>query len=1225
MVDPIARAATALDQPITTPQGIDLDQPQDASIGTSLRSAFVSGNSVAAGLRARRTLNATFPPAEGFDPAEHIRGAEERRLDFLLPLIEADEGIADEVALTQSPEELDFLAETIHGNQERLGEAFENGALVGVSGMLAGGMIDLPTLLGGAGIKALATTARSLNAARVAGAARIAAVGAAEATTVTALEALSDPSIGASELALSAGAGAGFGAALGGAFPRAIANVTDETVEVLADDVADVVNAGRPLSAGAAAVQETAPAQGSSPGLSRLLPFPRSPKARILQMATQARDQLAPSGYTAGSRAFGIMNRLFRFEIPMVEEVGGVAGRQPSAQSIYEDLQLNGSEHFLQSQRTHREMLKDVYGNSGLTIRRRSGGGIPVPGHRITMDEFGAMSDELAQMRADGLKWELPEHLDLTDEQRETLRKHISKRADADDAFYEQWGRWEVETGLLAEEDLIPGYRPQRWDVEEILDNPSEFEDFLIRVFHEEPPADFLAKNGWTSAGEDFAALSKRDPDAAENAVADYAGQNRDRLEQARERRVVELEADLKTTRGAGVTETIEKLGQRQEQLAQRIQARQEAVGKARTEAGRLRSEKALARAEADLADVQRKLKRVKRKSTSIAALDNLIRRGSPENAKKIAELKKDLKKAEEALDNVQNLKDPGTIASEVRQQLTGSRRLNLGFVDHNLVRDTGRLKRRQIQLSKFRNTDDARRFLRRNSEEARQAFIRDVGPRIALRQAFGTDDFDDILKQMDETFAGDRRRAVSRGDTKAVKLLDAQSRQYREDLEQALKVFTGKVTLDGSVGAHFFASQLARVNVVSMLGSVFASLVADLAVKQNAGGKLGTVVKNLAATRQTRRILKQLEKSGQDSLRALILGTSNVYNTRIANLVDIDDLASPRGLDSPHSWLRNASRGLDKTTTVASQLMMRLNFMNWWNRWQRSTFGVTYIDEVRQDVTKFGSLSKDLRTFYARHGIDAEMARRIDELYQKHVVTVEGVPLPDEAAWSAADPAALRAYRQAVNGAANEAIIDPSLGDTPWLQSRPVGRLILQFSGFPYAAQNKFLRPAVQARNANTAVALTMALALGALSDGLKAAIRGDVDGHFERIEENPGQLLYGAWVRSPLAVGPSATLAEFGIKAFGRRGNDLAEATLGIRPLPQSTKFQERGALTTLLGPSFGTAERVVSLAQLGLGGVTDENERALLARRAASMAPYASLFYIRWLSNFLEENLE
>ena len=103
---------------------------------------------------------------------------------------------------------------------------------------------------------------------------------------------------------------------------------------------------------------------------------------------------------------------------------------------------------------------------------------------------------------------------------------------------------------------------------------------------------------------------------------------------------------------------------------------------------------------------------------------------------------------------------------------------------------------------------------------------------------------------------------------------------------------------------------------------------------------------------------------------------------------------------------------------------------------------------QISKDLKEYDSLRPDLKGFYAKHGIGADEARKMSELFDLHSKDVSGIRIPDLEAWTTDGHSDLvdRFYR-AVNGAGNEALLDPGLGDRPFLRANPLGRLVLPVS----------------------------------------------------------------------------------------------------------------------------------------------------------------------------------
>lgn len=1240
MVDPVfQRARLAPLQPKVEPVStIDPTTPDETpGIFKSMGAAFGSVNFIAGGARA--LAEPTTPePVEGFNAGKHMRDNLEA-YGFLLPFIDdTDSGEFEALSLAQSPGEFDLVSEQIKANQQRLADAWSNGAFPAILGMLGGVILDLPTAAGVGLLRAPMAGYKVGTAARAAGAARVAAVGGGETALAEWAQSLTDPALGVGDIALATAIGAGAGGVLGGLFPHAVGNIRrmDRGADTLSDDLVETVldpdvieDAVRSARAGvapggtvgAAAAPVTLPAPGSAPltsfGKINLL---RSPKSRVLEIASRFRDKWQAMGLTGGGRAFDIFNRLVRFETVNLAEVGGGARREMSAQMFSELLENDGAERTIVAAREYSAMLKDAFGlNSFVQRTIAARGSSLLPKRAVTKEDFGAMADELAQARVDGLDWKVWDHVrqTLTDAQHEKLVKHLTSTADADDAFFLKWGKLEVETGLLKAEDLKKGYRPQLWNREEIIADPDGFEDFLLKHFMATPSDEFLLNRGYVNAGQTYDDLRKADPAAADEALDDFVSAHRERLVDARENRLKALERQLKAERGKGARVAMDKLEAERKALLDTVDRQRYAQGQAATEAGNVRWERAIAKTERDLAAAERRLADAQVKLTTIEGLDALIKAGARKSFQRVSKLTERVERAEGLVEQGETAELMTDLVRRIRQDISTGRN-PIGFLSDDLVAPTGRLKRRTLRLGATKFTEGARKFQLRNSQDAREAYVRDLSPRVALRKIFGNDfDPKDIRAQLESAYVDDLRR-TGLSDKDRAKLI-----QERIDVvnlfDGLLKEFTGKFALEQPPAVRQLESLISKVNATTMLGGIVLAMIGDLAVMLQGGGRALTGFRQLWRAPEMLRIARELGEAGEESVEILALGANAQMGTRYRSLADT------AAVDVPGGWMRS----IMKKTDNVSMIQAYASGMNTINQAMRGSFGIDFMRQIGEDVRVWGSLSAHLKTFYARHGIDGEMAGRIAARLDEDFVEVKGFKFPKESAWAEKDPGAWDAWRQAVHGAGEEVLIDPSLGDQVFLRHYPMGRLVMQFQGFAYSAMFKFYRPLVQEMRLHpTSIrpyfAVFMALTMGTVSDFAKAAARGDTEEWLESWETMEGtrDRLFSAWVRSPLAIGPAPMLSEVAANTFGRPLNDMLEAMGGARVIPQAaTKFREQNTLTPLLGPTAGQAQKVMTLSRGALESFTDADAFAKFRTNLSRRTPILNTFYLQGAMRLLE----
>lgn len=1232
-------------EPLTDTLG---PQPEEPSVFDSFFSAASSANLTAEAARAYEGLT-RFAPEQDFDPISAI-GRDEKLKKWILPLMDQDEAVSEAVLLTTSTQELNLLADQMVAKAERLQVAFDNGITPGIAGMFAGSILDLPSLIPGVAlVKGLTTVGRAAQSARAVGATRLGMFGAAEQAAFVGLESVTDPTVTGEEVILQTLAAGGIGAGLGAAFP-ALAGVrrfdpTPEAAEEALAKAPRTTDGVAPESAGAAATPAGAgtdlpagPRGPKGPALS-------SPSQRVWANAAIARDQLIEKGYTSMASAFDVAGRIVRFAGATQDEVAGRTVRtHDTAEDVFKEVQEETGSLARQTRHAWQDTLQQMYGTK-MPIRMRDvkhfGVSYKLPKRAITESEFRYLADEVAYARFHGedIGAILDEIPDLTPPQRDVLEKALDAQAARDNDYYDVWRRRIIEDGLANESQLPRGpYRPQRYNIPNVQQHAQEFEDWLRIVMHEEPPASFLEAEGFVQPGGSYRDLLASDPEAAEDARFAFIGKNARELERKAEESLKAAQAELKD--GQEELE-ITRMQRKADRLSARI--KKMADGKEKRKA-----ERALLRLDQDIKSRVEDWQHWTGRQMTATELQTMAKRAA-QRQKSEAYQKRKIKRAETKVTDAEGRllaaarkADTETDISAIRMKIlgkgqpgnvTGPTPNRFGFLDEDFdLPEAQRLMPRMFDLSRgyIRRMESTKKFLTHDSAQSASHHVQQVGSRWALKKALNGESTPAVLERLSVQFDEDIKAAQKAGDTKAARQIEKMRKETMEDLTTMIARFTGTEPGSHGTGA-FWSSQITRMNVVSMLGSALFTVFADIMTLEFASGRVGGAFRTMFRGMKNSGLMNSLKELEQDELAAWIRGIDALYQSdlRQLNLNTIADVDVERGLGVPGSPLWEASRVLDQGTEAGARLMMRANLMNHWNAFLGTASREALLVDSIKEFGRWDKLSKAAKTRYARLGIGEEEAKEIAALFDKYHVKVPvrfGAPvkLPDFDKWrDAGHERAAYLFKKMVRVRGEESILNPRFGNMPHLMSSPTGRVIMQFMSFPYEAQGSFIRPAMQSPgDPGLYSAITIGLSMSILGDFLRHASRGDGDEWLERLEDPEGwaQILYTAVIRSPLAFGVMDRVAEGGLKMGGRPVNDMIEDMGGRRLIPQPGKFAEQDILGTVLGPTAGQAERIFGLGQVGLGAVTDPDDRERLLTRGIRAAPFSSLFYIRAAEAYL-----
>ena len=412
--------------------------------------------------------------------------------------------------------------------------------------------------------------------------------------------------------------------------------------------------------------------------------------------------------------------------------------------------------------------------------------------------------------------------------------------------------------------------------------------------------------------------------------------------------------------------------------------------------------------------------------------------------------------------------------------------------------------------------------------------------------------------------------------------------------------------------------SGIARALISAMfLGAQPISQLGDLATVVLAGGRIMTGFKSVF-TRTPAKAIKELRAAGQDRAALILQGVEIENGSRIRTFLDTDD---PNRV-IPDRWLEKVSQ---KASNLV-MLEMQITGATYMTKKLARSFRFDMIGQMGKDLADFDGLSKRLQTMYLRNGIDANDAKRLSKLLnEKGVDAVDGrLRVPDEKRWADAD---LDKYWQAVEELGNDAILTAGYGDGAIWFRGPLGRMFGQFTRFAFVAQERFIGQLVQRgitdpKDVAVPLAIFSAFALGILSDGMRALVRGPEK--FEEWQETWDSAqgrrdrIVAGLTRSPLMGGFSANIVDHMTGQFGRTANDLAEPHFGRIFPEEATRFRERQGAFGVAGPALGFG--LGTLPSLARTAVEDPGKALDSAQRSV---PAINAWWFQLIENSMRDD--
>jgi hypothetical protein len=840
----------------------------------------------------------------------------------------------------------------------------------------------------------------------------------------------------------------------------------------------------------------------------------------------------------------------------------------------------------------------------------------------------------------------------------------LEKMGKLDDQFYEAWGLREIEAGVLEPGDLKPGYRPQVWNTEAIEDNPIEFENMLAerlgatvqetwinthfqREMNTQEKAAFdldnpTAEPRVTYPGvpllkdSDIDTLKANEPNLYQAVLDEWdegrIADNAERLEKATAKTKVELDR----FRGQTMQEVMGRWGESVRALesgiafnTKKLIAHQ--LGNTDLDGPALELEinkinARISRKEKTRADIDRKHAELQQAVDNEERLHQLIRSAAKKPAKKeLDDLLKKHMKSERRLAANNSRALITEAARDIKNKLLNGEGPNGkapgGFMTDDLVQSSKHFKRRTINLAGHRHKPEWQKFLRTDQEFNMEMYNNAVGRQVAIKERFNPflsaqgilpedgKTLDALKNWLKEGYDADlaRLEQLHRSGDMDAKTFSKEQELLKKDRKTQLTFFDrayGEITKsdylsilgdDGKKAWDRAISTAQAATAASTLGNLLFAQFTDLAIMTFAGTTMGTGWASMFTRMWQRGTLKGIADVDED-LASIIRGGNIQSMGHYIHRMDLDSATA----DVPGGFLASVQRTVQSIAVAEGWA----NLSHVWNRYLRSSFGIDFARQITKDLGAYDGLKPNIVGFYAKHGVGRAEAVDIMAMMKKHSKTVNGVTVPDVKKWvdEPGGDRLVRKYKQLVIGAGDEAMLDPGIGDRPFLRRFTGGRLALHFQSFAYKAGNQFFAPLVQSMMINpvdvkamSSIVLALTFATTANYARMYATGQGDkADASMQKLQDGDANefwdIVKTGWLRSPMAVGFSGTAADMIGTSLAPTVNEAWGNVTGsdFKPMNEEwVKLRQGQGLGALLGPTAGLANTAYKTAVRGIEG--------------------------------------
>lgn len=508
-------------------------------------------------------------------------------------------------------------------------------------------------------------------------------------------------------------------------------------------------------------------------------------------------------------------------------------------------------------------------------------------------------------------------------------------------------------------------------------------------------------------------------------------------------------------------------------------------------------------------------------------------------------------------------------------------------LIPDGLVSRAGFTKKRTLNIPDHRIKD----YLESDVNYVMENYIRQVAPEIELTSKFGSVDMKAQFQALDEDYAAlisNAKTAKERAKLEKRRVSDIRNLVAMRDRLRG----TYKAPSDPN---SFFirAGRVARdLNFVRLLGGMTLSSLPDL-VRPIMQHGLRSALKPLGKMMTDINAMK----IAKADLREMGIGLDTVLSSRTKVMADLNDPVNRRS-------------ALENGLKLLSQKFGNFTLMNQWTDYMKMWSGTVTQSKIlraAQDVANGKTLSKKELTKLAHIGIDESMLGRIHQQFAKHGENIDGLHIGNSSMWDD------RVVREAFNGAilkdVRTTVTTPGIGDTPLFMSSEVGKIVMQFKTFFFAAHNRSLVSGIQAGDLSFYYGALLQISLGSLVYILKAKLAG------RDIDTSPANLI-------------KEGIDWSGIMGWLNEPNNMIEnlsgGTYGMSALfggPPSSRYQSRNSIGALLGPTFDMGGDIKNIVSGVLNGEFDENR----ARSIRRLFPLQNLPYIAPLLNQVEDSLK
>lgn len=501
---------------------------------------------------------------------------------------------------------------------------------------------------------------------------------------------------------------------------------------------------------------------------------------------------------------------------------------------------------------------------------------------------------------------------------------------------------------------------------------------------------------------------------------------------------------------------------------------------------------------------------------------------------------------------------------------------------------------------------EDIEDYFENNREILLTQYSKLMSSRIRTAQKFGLDFLSDnfneakspIVKSIKDEYA--KMRVEAGGDAKKAKAL------FKAEERDLNDVFAVRDRLLGTYGftsnpdswLYRFQKQLKQYNVLRMLGDVTTAAIPDIGKLVYVSGftKLFSQgVAPLVSKLRSSEMRAYLAKNTQE-IRNMGTALDLVTESRANAMNDImDDFGR-------HT---KAERAMD----YLGSKFQKVTGIGYWNTAMKTVAATMVQTNMAEAITKLNAGRATAREIadLAASGIDKETAKTIQQQIKKHGEVVEGLTMPNLAAWDVEAIDAAERYAAAVTKATDSIIVTPGVATTPLWMSRQGINLMGQFKSFAFSSVQKTMIPMLQDFDGKAVQAMTVMVGLGTLTAVIKRTVSGqEIPDTSTLMTEGVDRSGILAWTMDANNIMEKVTGGNLGISKI-----------LGSQPM---SRYAQRGRIESVLGPSAALLSDIMTISSDLAGG----DPRKSTVHRVRKMIPFQTLMGVRQTLDILEDEV-